>query len=634
MKHQLLISFHARRLLCLSMWLFLYYPLSVDAQTNDDNIALANVEETYEFQYDSRQKQVVIKQTLYKDFICNGFRSEIRFSESYNSQEEIKNVAITVNGKRAKAVIPSYDYLNVDEYFYSDMKICHFNLPFALQGSHSEVTIEKEIKDPRYLTTVYLNEDYPGQQKKISVIVPRWMDVEIHTFHFEGHNVQSEKSYNKELDADVHTYTAKGLPAMKSMSRSPGPTWIYPHILVRSKAANYKGEKTVYFGTTQDLYQWCHTLTGQLKPDTALLGAKAREITAGITDPFAQMKAIFYWVEENVRYIAFEDGIAGFKPDEAHEVMRKKYGDCKGMANLTKELLLHAGLDARLCWIGTNHIMYDHSIPSLSADNHMICAVKYNNKWWFLDATEKYMQPGIYAERIAGRQVMIENGDNCLLENVPAVTAEQNIRRFKESLTIDGNNMRGKINYQYNGESKSDLLYNVNLTKKDRLQTALESYITNSDQHYKISNVVTSPLDQRDGNLEVNFDLTYQDAVSSFGKEMYIDIDFNKEYNNAVIDTVKRTSDVRLSTKSNYITETELTIPNGYKVSMLPEDLHIKSPNFTFDITYKATGNKLSYHKQLKITNTYLSKADFGEWNKAITALSKKYLEQITLTQL
>jgi hypothetical protein len=633
MKLQVLMRSHARWLLRLSIWLFLYCPLSVHAQKNDDNIELANVDEIYEFQYNARQKRVTVKETLYKDFICNGFRSTIPFSESYNGEEEIKNVTITVDGKKARGIAPAYDYLNIDEYFYSDLKVCHFALPFTRQGSHSEVTIEKEIRDPRYLTTVYLNEDYPGKQKKITVIVPRWMDVEIHTFHFEEQHIKTEKTYDKDKDADVYIYTATGLPAMKSVAMSPGPTWIYPHILVRSKAANYNGEKTVYFNTTNDLYSWCHNLASQLRPDTAILGAKAREITAGVTDPFAQMKAIFYWVEENVRYIAFEDGLAGFRPDEAHEVMRKKYGDCKGMANLTKELLLRCGLDARLCWIGTNHIMYDHSIPSLSADNHMICAVKYNNKWWFLDATEKYMQPGIYAERIAGRQVMIENGENHLLENIPAVTPEQNARFFKESLAINGNSMSGKIKYQYNGESKSDLLYTVNLTKKDRVQTALENYITNSNSHYKISNVNTSSLDQRDGSLEVDFELQYQDAVSLFGKEIYIDIDFNKEFNNAVIDTAKRTTDFRFGTKSNFITETELTIPNGYKILALPEDLHITSPNFSFDITYKTAGNKISYRKQLKINNTYLKKARFGEWNNAIAALSKKYLEQITVSQ-
>lgn len=612
--------------------LLLLQSVYAKSQDDPDNIELASSSETFEFQY--KQKQVTVKQLIQKDFVCNSFRASIPFSEPYNNQEEITDLTILTDGRKNREISVRYDYLNIDEYFFSDQKICYFSLPFSKQGAHNEVKIEKAIHDPRYLTTVYLTDYYPSKQKTITLIVPRWMDIDIHEFHFDNQQIKKVKTYDKDRDADIYTYTAVNMPAMKKSSMSPGPSWIYPHLLIRSKSSDYKGEKTVYFNTTNDLYKWCRNLASQLHPDTAILGAKAREITAGIPDKFDQLKAVFYWVEENIRYIAFEDGLAGFRPDEAHEVMRKKYGDCKGMANLTKELLVACGLDARLCWIGTNHIMYDHSIPSLNADNHMICAVKYNNKWWFLDATEKYMQPGIYAERIAGRQVMIENGDDVLLENIPATTAAQNVRLFKESLAIEGTNMTGKIRYTYNGESKSDLLYNINLTKKDRLQTALESYITNKNSHYKISNIKTTQLDQRDGDLEVDFDLLYPDAVSSFGKEMYIDIDYNKEYNNAVIDTVKRKTDIRFDCKNNYITETELAIPAGYKMTSLPEDLHISTPNFKFDITYKATANKITYRKQIQINNTYLQKTAFGDWNKAVAALSKKYLEQITLTQL
>ena len=39
------------------------------------------------------------------------------------------------------------------------------------------------------------------------------------------------------------------------------------------------------------------------------------------------------------------------------------------------EMLKAIGLDGRLCWLGTNHIAYDYSTPSLGVDNHMICLV-------------------------------------------------------------------------------------------------------------------------------------------------------------------------------------------------------------------------------------------------------------------
>lgn len=619
--------------LCLCLLIIFHGTVAVARQKDDDNIELYSSDETYEYQYNSKQKQVTVNQLIEKTFICNSFRSAIPYGETYNNQEEIKDIRIVVNGKNAKSIKPTCDYMNVNSYFYTDMKMCHFDLPFVQKGSMSKVIIEKEIKDPRYLTTAYFTDNYPTRSKKIVVIVPRWMEADIHPYNFAGHNIDVKKQYDAKKDADIYTYTATNMPAMKKSPMNPGASWLWPHVMIVSKTANNEGNKSQYFATTADLYKWYYSLTQQLNTDTAVIDERAKQITAGITDKWEQLKAIFYWVEDNIRYIAFEDGIAGFKPDEAHEVMRKKYGDCKGMANLTKALLQRCGFDARLCWIGTNHIMYDYSIPSLCVDNHMICAVNYGGKWWYLDATEGYMQPGVYAERIQGRQVMIENGDSYVLEHIPATKPEQNSRLFKEELQVDGSNMTGRIRYKYDGESKTDLLNSIHSLKKDRLQTALENYITNSNMHYRISNMQTSSLDQRDGFLEVNFDLVYQDAVSSFGQEMYIDIDYNKEFNNAIIDTAKRSTDLQFNSKDNFITETDLLLPPGYKAANLPEDLHIKHPKFAFDITYTVKDNRICYRKKLTIINTYLQRTDFIEWNTAIASLSKKYLEQITLVK-
>ena len=102
-----------------------------------------------------------------------------------------------------------------------------------------------------------------------------------------------------------------------------------------------------------------------MKDDTAVIKEKTLELTANAKSDEEKIRNIYYWVQDNIRYIAFEDGIAGFKPDEANNVLTKRYGDCKGMANLTRQMLKAAGFDARLTWIGTNHISYDYSTPSL-----------------------------------------------------------------------------------------------------------------------------------------------------------------------------------------------------------------------------------------------------------------------------
>ena len=213
---------------------------------------------------------------------------------------------------------------------------------------------------------------------------------------------------------------------MSNEYSAPGPGYFVPHILVLCKSAQPKDEKYDYFNTVKDQYAWYKNLVLQIGNDEKIVKEKTEEIIKGLTTDEEKVKVIFQWVQDNIRYIAFENGIAGFKPEKAQEVLRKKYGDCKGMANLLTEMLRSIKLDARRCWIGTKHIAYDYSTPSLSVDNHMICAWMNKGKPVFLDATEKYIGFGEIAERIQGRQTLIENGNQYLLEKVPVATYLQN----------------------------------------------------------------------------------------------------------------------------------------------------------------------------------------------------------------
>ena len=74
-------------------------------------------------------------------------------------------------------------------------------------------------------------------------------------------------------------------------------------------------------------------------------------------------------------------GILGHKPDTPAEVLRKRYGDCKGMAILLRTLLKAQGFDARLTDIGTVDIPYRMSeIATLASVNHMICSLIYQER--------------------------------------------------------------------------------------------------------------------------------------------------------------------------------------------------------------------------------------------------------------
>ena len=456
------------------------------------------------------------------------------------------------------------------------------------------------------------------------------MKIEIKEYNFDGYTIKKSKIYDQKADADVVTYELKNIPAYTSEAYAPGGSYSQPHLLILCNEAQVNGGKTVYFNSVADLYRWYRQLTGSIGDDKNELLQKASELTTGTTDDIQKIKKIFNWVQHNIRYIAFEDGIAGFKPAKANDVLHKKYGDCKGMANLTRGLLQSMGYDARLCWIGTNHIAYDYSTPSMAVDNHMICALFYKGKKYFLDATETNIGFDEYAERIQGRQVLIENGDSYILERVPSVVPEQNLQLEKVAMSFDGTeNLQGTVNISYKGESRSDLLTKLQGTKKDNLQNALTNYLAEQDNKYEITDLNTGNLLGTDSILNIKYNVKYKGAASAFGKEIYLEADFRKELDGFTIDTAKRKFDVMLPYKMNLVTESLISIPTGYKITQLPANKEWKLSNANITIAYTRKGDKIEYKKQIRIPEIMLKKKSFSEWNRLMKELSTCYREQI-----
>lgn len=601
------------------------------ADRGDSNIVIQSARETYEFVYNKKEGRVEIREDLQATYHCNSFRTTVPVVEMYDNETSIDNVEAWVDGKAQKGLSPRYNYYSVDDIFYSDARTCFLELPLAKQGAEAEVRFQKTVSDPRYFTSIYLTDRYKVLQKQVIVKVPRWMKVELKALNFAGYGVTTRTEYDSKSDADFYSYTLVNGAAQESESNSPGPSYLYPHLLVLAKSATPGDASFTYFNTVKEQYGWYRALVKSIQNDTATIGAKAREIVTGKKTDADKVKAVYYWVQNNIRYIAFEDGLAGFRPEKAHEVLRRKYGDCKGMAHLTTALLRSLGYDARLCWIGTNHIAYDYSTPSMSVDNHMICALNLGGKTHFLDATETYSALDEYAERIQGRQVLVENGDDFLLTHIPSTTWQQNLDLSSSVLTLNGTGLQGKVAQSWTGEEREGILYQLNNIKKDRSKEAFTRFLSRSNNDYRVQNLSTSDLENFDGKLTAQYDLDFANAVSNFGKEYYVTLDFFKEYGGYQFRD-ERVHDYWFDYKGQTVRDVTLNIPAGYTVSSVPANLSVKNDDYEFEITYQQQPGKILYHKSVIIKNPRLARARFTQWNKDVDQLAKAYNEQIVLT--
>ncbi len=618
-----------RKILVSFLQVCLLYPMLLSAQDQDRNITIQQATEEYRFVKTSRANAVQVKESIETIYQCNDFRTQIPFVEFYNDQVEINNVDIGINGEKAKGVTPQYDYYSIDNIFYSDARVCYFNLPFEKKGSFSKVKIEKTVLDPRYFTNIFFTEPYFIQKKEVRIIVPRWMNVEIKEYNFDGYTIS--KQVNEKNDEKVYLYTILKAPAIKQEKQAPGATHFVPHLLVMTKYADASGGRITYFNTVADQYKWYRQMVLQIGNDPTSIKTKAEEITRGISSDIDKVKALYHWVQDNIRYIAYEDGIAGFKPDKAQEVLRKKYGDCKGMGNLMAEMLKSIGLDGRLCWLGTNHIAYDYSTPSLVVDNHMICALMYKGKIYFLDATEKYIGFGETAERIQGRQVLIEDGEKYILQNIPAATQLQNTAHEKRILSIKGNDLLGKVTQTWKGENKEWLLSSLHEIKKEKQEEALRQFLAEGNANYQISNLKLINLNNYNEDLKIEYDLLFKNAVTAFDGELYIDMDNRKNFSQLTIDTSTRKLPYQFHFKTHILLEVDLKLPVNAKTGSLPQALKIEHQGYSLSGSYVNNNYRLLYRREIMIKKTLLAPNHFNQWNDDIKKLNDFYNNQLTI---
>jgi hypothetical protein len=591
-------------------------------------------------------------------------------------------------GSKSSASFNKQDYVITNfqsgGIFYSDAKQAQIGVDMSVLGTNLRINYSKYYKDAKYLTSAYFLEGFPQKEKVITFAIPNYLTVEIIEKNFSGYNIEkTDKKYVIKDDAiksrlsteksnekvTYVTYILKDTKAIDREGNMPGYSHNLPHIVILVKSINYdiakafskaapkepktetkaedkskakgktkaivkKEEKkpVPLIANTNDLYAHYSQIVSTVENDSSVFMDKLKTIIAGKNTDLEKIESVFYWVQDNIRYVAFEDGIAGFKPDACQNVFNNRFGDCKGMANLLKNMLTSLGYDARLTWIGTKHLNYDYSIPSIMVDNHMICTVILNGKKYYLDGTESFIGIDDYADRIQGRQVMVQNGANYFIDTIPDLPTERNLHLRKATLLLNESSIDGKMYETIKGENKTEILrafHNAPLHKKDKV---LDNIVDPDDIDIDASNIQSTDLSNRNVDININYDVMINNHLFTVGNTMMLKPDFNREFSASKADT-GRFFDMQFDHKINYAYDITYQIPTGYKVTAAPQDLIIDNPEFSLLMKYENYGNAIRYTKSIVLKKGKISKSNFKQWNEMIDKLRYNYNQYIVLNK-
>lgn len=626
--------------LLLILTAFIFSAIPTHAQVSDDDEAMAyrlkkkypdertacvsDVEE-YDFEVgkgDGNGPVVAAIMNQKIQFISLREAAMVQYGEYYDKFSSItkfKQYYKTGNSfglyKNAKALDRS---VTSSDIFYDDSRVKFFNIMLPNMGFGAMVEVEKRINDSKYLTRVMFHSGDAIGEKTIRLKVPSWLQLDIREMNFAGYKV--EKTQETEGKKTVYTFTMKDLPPILSEKSALPAAYTLPHIIVLVKSFDADGKQYKGFENVSDLYKWYNLLYKKCDNQVASIKAKATELVKGKTSDLEKVKSIFYWVQDNIRYIAFEDGYAGFVPQTAQDVFKNKYGDCKGMANLLTEMLRVNGLDAHMTWIGTKHIPYDYTVPSLCVDNHCISTVYLGGKPYFLDATEKYVPIGEYAYRIQGKEALVGKGDNYEVIKVPVADKAQNKILTQASFMLQENILKGHLKITFSGEERTGFHQYFQGLPADRKKEFLQNVLEFGNDNLVAANVKTSDLDNREIPVVIEGDIDLSNNIIRDEKEVYAGIDFFPRKLTSYMPDEKRMAPYEFNSIYTAEDEIELNIP-GYKVKDLPETMNQQATDYGFSGSYSQQESKILLKKQLTINTGRVKKDDFTNWSDFLKKL-------------
>lgn len=587
----------------------------------------------------------------------------------YNEQQKVGPVSYTYTSKNLlswKTLVSVSQSYETDDMYYSDARVKSFEVPIPARGTELTYTYTVDYKNINYLANLFFHESFPMEKKNITFKVPDWLQMEVldknlTQFGIErgtkqdrgsglaeflkqaGEDEEEEepeesgkkpkKKKPKRVKYSYVSYQAKNLNAQKYEKLAAGPTHNYPHVVLSiKKYTNNAGKEVSVMAGLSDLYGWYHTLVKSVENDTAEVAEKARSLTEGLSSDEEKVKAVFYWVQDNIRYIAYEDGLAGFRPDACQEVFKNRYGDCKGMANLVTQMLRSLKYDARLTWIGTRRIAYNYSVPNIAVDNHMICTLILNGKRYFLDPTEDFIAFDDYAHRIQGRPILIENGDTFMIDTIPNLSHERNRTDKTEKLRLEGNELTGQVEETYRGENKTRVLRSYNAVKSDRKATALERFLNDENVNLGVSNIVYSQLSERSQDIRFQYSLRVKNHVLPLSGEWLVSLDWERELYHMDMDST-RIADMDMGWKWYTTKTTTVQLPANSRIRYMPKKVDVQTEHYRILMEYQLKGDQLVYTKTIIFFDGRIPQKGMPEWNLLHKQIRSFYEDYVVITK-
>lgn len=560
-----------------------------------------------------------------------------KYSIYHSYFSELSSIEATIQSN----IDGKYKELKVDKFttednvdanvFYDDLKEVNFVFPAVTAGAIGHISYTETLKDPHFLSPFYFVSYMPIMNEEFSVTCPSSVKLNFKVFN----DASGAIVFSKEEQGKTVTYhwRAKNMKDIKREDNAPGFAYYAPHILLTVGEYEKNGTIQKVVPDIKGMCEWYSTFVKNInKDDDSLLSTTVKEVTKNAKSDEEKIRNIYYWVQDNINYIAFEDGMNGFIPREAKDICQKRYGDCKDMSSILTRMLRLAGINAYHTWIGSRRLPYRYSeIASANIDDHMICVADVGSKRYVLDGTGKYTPLGFVTGFIQGKEGFILKTDGqCEVYEIPVMPKERSVETDTITVDLKGKNtIGGTITESLTGYYRISRAYSYHYTQPEKRNEKFEGYLKFGNNKCKISNVGYAGFNGQDSTMKLSATYELPDYIKNIGDKIYLNPNLEKAGQNGKIDMTERKLPFEQQHKGITRCVTVINIPEGYELGYKPEDVSFKGSKMSFALSYVATAKQIVETIDIETDFLMLSLSEMPEWNKMVDAMDNAYKENL-----
>ncbi len=369
-----------------------------------------------------------------------------------------------------------------------------------------------------------------------------------------------------------------------------------------------------------DVARWAEDLARPQRQPSPEMQQKVRELTADAATPFDKIKALAAFAQRDVRYVAIEIGIGGWKPHAAPQVFSTRYGDCKDKATLLSTMLREIGVDSYYVLAQTNRGVIAPAAPSVFNFNHAIVALRVPDgtdttnlyavsdhprlgPLLYFDPTDELTPLGYlpaYLQANHGLLVTDVGGDLVPLPLLPPAT-NRLLRQAKLTLSPTGD-LTGTVTEIRWGQPARRMRSWLLAAPASERRKVLESILSNFLGGFVLQDPTVENLEEYDKNLVVHYRFTANKYAKVVGNLLLLRPRVLGQKSSGLLEEKKeRKYPVQFDAASLDTDLIEIALPAGYRVDELPPPVDLSTDFADYRSHAALEGSTLRYQREYSI---------------------------------